>query len=277
MIDRLTLLLQELARAIRLDGPQIMAAQLVIGSILLYGLAANLAWYYRAFPTSRVSNGINRVAASPLVRFLYELFRLAYYLVLPFAALLFGLISLRTLGLAYLDWADGIRWAIVLALATWSLLMFVWVPSLRATAGQARTSSELTWSRRLIEVIYMQAHWALYRAVCISVLTGTLSDELAVYWGTCLGLVLVAIEAWSDPRVRRHIATLGEGEFTLWSASQAIINAVGFVLTHNLWLLALLHFILEFSVPHLRPAPRPAPAHAPRPAPPQGAKQDTGA
>jgi hypothetical protein len=66
------------------------------------------------------------------------------------------------MGLGFLDWATGLRWAIVLALATWSLLMFVWVPYLRATAKipVKLEVGGLTWSRRVVEVIYMQAHWA---------------------------------------------------------------------------------------------------------------------
>ncbi len=274
--DRLTLLLQELTRVTGLSGPQVMAGLLVLGSMLLYCIAANLAWYYGAHPAGRLSRSIRPLVDSPFVRLLYEIVRLGYYVVLPFFALIAGLVDLRTMGFAYLDWADGIRWAIVLGLASWSLLMFVWVPYLRATAGLAKKQAwGLTPGRRVIEVVYMQAHWALYRAACIMILSSFFTQELAVYWGTCAGIALVALEAWSDPRLRRQVAILGEGEFTLWSASQAIINSVGFVLTHNTWLLSLLHLILEFTVPHLRPAPRPAPVRASRPEAAPTNRQDT--
>jgi hypothetical protein len=63
---------------------------------------------------------------------------------------------------------------------------------------------------------------------------------------------LIFIEAWADPRVRRQVGRVGEGEVALWNAGQAIINAVGFVLTRNAWLLLLVGLILEFTVPHLR-------------------------
>jgi predicted cobalt transporter CbtA len=104
-------------------------------------------------------------------------------------------------------------------------------------------------------VIYMQAHWALYRAACILIFTTFMKDDAAVYWGTAAGLALTFVEAYADPRVRRHLAEAGAAELPLWSAAQAIINAVGFVLTRNVWLLILLHLALEFAVPHLRAAP----------------------
>src|SRR5207249_1416140 len=115
-------------------------------------------------------------------------------------------------------------------------------------------SEALNWSRRVVHVVYAQSHWAFYRAACILVLSDMLKDELAIYWGTAAGLGLTFLEAWADPRVRRHLTQVGEGELALWSAAQAIINTIGFVLTRNVWLLALIHFALEFSVPHLRVA-----------------------
>jgi len=113
--------------------------------------------------------------------------------------------------------------------------------------------------RRIVEIIYMQAHWAFYRAACILLLANRMSDDVAVYWGTNAGLVLTFVEAWADPRVRRYIAQLGEGDIPLWSAAQAILNAVGFILTRNVWILALLHLVMEFTVPHLRAVPPPTP------------------
>jgi hypothetical protein len=220
-------------------------------------LGANLAWRYQFATEGKIAQQLRRAARSPLARALYEILRLFYYLGLPYAALLLGWLDVRALGLGFLDWSNGLRWMIVLSLATWSMLMFVWVPYLRATAGLpvAATTAAASWSRRIVEVAYMQGHWAFYRAVCILLLRNFLQDDLTVYWGAAAGIALTFLEAWADPRVRRHVARVGEGELALWSAGQAIINAVGFVLTRNVWVLALIHFALEFSVPHLRAAP----------------------
>ncbi|MGB8648821.1 MAG: hypothetical protein WCF84_26525 [Anaerolineae bacterium] len=265
-LDLLQQLVDELLRAWSRGDPRLLVALLLLGSFLLYAIAANLAWYYRGLPAGQLAERVNRLVSSRPTRIGYELVRLVYYVVTPFAALMLGWVNLRALGLAYLDWADGLRWEIVLTLATWSLLMFVWVPYLKTTSDvPPKLSSEVTsWARRIVEIVYMQAHWAFYRAACILILTNLLQDDIAIYWGACIGIGLVAVEAWSDPRVRRHVANIGESEVTLWSASQAIINTVGFVFTRNIWLMALLHLMLEFSVPHLRTAPRPAIA---RPAP----------
>ncbi len=263
-------LLGELVRAWERGDPRLMAAVLAFGSAVLYAMACNLAVSYRILFPVRISNEIQRIAVMPAGRVVYHLLLLAYYLGIPFLALLFGWLDLRALGLTLLDWADGVRWAIVLALACWSLLMFVWVPYLRATPGVRGVGrGELQhWARRIVQVVYMQAHWAYYRATAILILLSIADDDRALYWGACTGLVLVAAEAWSDPRVRRGVARVGRGEQALWNAGQVVINTVGFVLTRNAWILILLHLALEFTVPHLRPAAPPAavPAPAARPA-----------
>ena len=243
-----------------------MSACLVVGAMLLYVVGANIAWYFAARPGGALAGYIHRRADPNVARALYEVWRLVFYVGLPYLALYLGWVDLRAMGLGFLDWAKGLRWAIVLALAAWSLLMFVWVPYLRATSKMPMKMNleGLSWSRRVVEVIYMQAHWAFYRAACILVLTTFVRDDLAVYWGTSAGIALTFLEAWADPRVRRQIAQLGEGESALWGASQAIINMVGFVLTRNVWLLAMVHLALEFGVPHLRLVPQPA---LPRPQP----------
>lgn len=245
--------------AILRGDPRAMSAGFLLASVLLYVLGANAAWHYRFAPGGEFSQYLRRFAHSNWARALYEVWRLVYYVGLPYVALYLGWVDLRAMGLGFLDWAKGLRWAIVLALATWSLLMFVWVPYLRATSKiPVRLNLEWqTWSRRVVEVVFMQAHWAFYRAACILLLATSFPDASAVYWGTCAGIVLIVLEAWADPRVRRHIAQLGEGEAALWSAGQAVINGVGFILTRNVWLLALVQIGLEFGVPHLRTAPPP--------------------
>lgn len=249
-----------LVLAVARGDPRVASSSLLVGSLLLYILGANLAWRYSAKPGGRVTDFIDRFSGSNTSRGLYELWRFAYYVGLPYLALYFGWVDLRAMGLGFLDWAKGLRWAIVIALATWSLLMFVWVPYLRATRRipVMLNPPGLNWGRRVVEVIYAQAHWAFYRAACILLLTTSLQDDLAVYWGASAGIALTFVEAWADPRVRRHIAQFGKSEPALWSAGQAIINTVGFVLTGNVWLLASIHLTLEFTVPHLRQVSRPA-------------------
>ncbi len=254
----------DLLGALARGEPRALAALLVVVSLLLHVAGSNLAWHYRAWPGSTLSGRIRQLAQSGYAVWAFELLRLAYYVGLPYAALYLGWVDVRAMGLGYLDWADGLRWTIVLTLAAWSLLMFVWVPYLRATRDVRPQIAPETigWARRAIEVVYMQAHWAFYRAASILILSTLWQDDLAFYRGTLAGIGLVLVETWADPRVRRLVAHVGRGEMALWSAGQLIVNTVGFVLTRNVWLLALIHLVLEFSVPHLRPIAQPAPPRA---------------
>ena len=241
------------------NEPSLYAATLTLVSFVIFVIASNLAWRVRISRDSQYSQRILKAGQNQLVRVSYELARLIYYLGFPFLALSLGWIDVRAFGLSNLDWADGIRWAIVITLAAWSLLMFIWVPYLRATADVPAPADarKLTPPRRIVEVIYMQAHWAFYRVAGIMLFMSAMTDERAFYWGTSIGLGLIFVEAWADPRVRRKLLTVGEADRTLWNVGKAIVNAVGFVVTRNIWLLLLIDLAIEFTVPHMRALPPP--------------------
>lgn len=229
------------------------AAGLGLASLLACVVASHLDWLAQSHSHAPIARKLMGLAFKRWARFALELVRLAYYLGLPFLALLSGWIDLRGMGLALFDWADGARWTIVIYLAAWLLLMAIWLPYLRATGEVVAppSQSRLTWARRLLEILYMQAHWALYRAVAITFLTTLVPDPL--YWGATLGLGLIFVEALADPRVRHRITRVGEADWPIWCGCQAFINTFAFVATRNLYLLFLLQVLLEFTVPHLRP------------------------
>jgi len=242
------------------------AMALALGSFVLYVAAANLAWQIANAPTSAAAQHLRSLAARRGALALYQSARLAYYIGIPFVALYFGWIDLRAFGLGVqdLDWADGTRWAIVILLAAWLLLMLIWFPYLRATlAVPATPETQHTFARRLVELIYMQAHWAFYRAAVIVLLTGMLPNPL--YWGAAVGLGLILLEAFLNPRVRARLGRVGEADALVWGMGQAFINALAFLVTRNLMLLALIHFLLELTVPHLRPMREPQRAAVPPP------------
>lgn len=244
------------------NEPSLFAAALVLASLAIFIIASNLAWRAQNFPDSALSQRISKVGQNQPVRMSYELARIVYYLGFPFLALFLGWVDVRALGLSNLDWADGIRWAIVITLAAWILLMFIWVPYLRATADAPAPERlrQFTPPRRIVEIIYMQAHWAFYRAAAIMIFVSAMTDERAFYWGTCIGLGLIFVEGWADPRVRQSLLTVGEADRTLWNTGKAIMNAVGFVVTRNIWLLVLMDLAIEFTVPHMRSLPPPSKA-----------------
>lgn len=242
------------------------AVALALVSFALYVLAANFAWGIANAPASATAKLLRTLAAPRGMLALYESLRLGFYIGIPFTALYFGWIDLRAVGLGWqdLDWADGTRWAIVILLAAWLVLMLIWLPYLRATLDVlASPETQHPLPRRLVELIYMQAHWAFYRAAAVGILTGVLPD--ALYWGAAAGLGLTLLEAFLNPRVRARLGHIGEADALVWSMGQAFINALAFLVTRNLYLLALIQLVLEITVPHLRPMREPQRAAAPPP------------
>lgn len=229
------------------------AAIVALCSFLLYALVSNLA----SLPFFAARLGAVETTRSLVPRttlgIIFELLRFGFYLGLPFVALNLGWVKLPAMGFGLLDWAEGVRWAIVILLAAWLLLMVIWLPYLRATADVfAASNANLSFARRLVELIYMQAHWAFYRAAAIGLFTQVIPDSL--YWGSAFGFGLVALEALTNPRIRRQLARLGEADVVVWNFGQAILNTLAFIVTRNFYLLVLIQFLLELTVPHLRAA-----------------------
>lgn len=244
MIDTLSAILE--------SGRGLNAFFLALASFFIYAVVSNLA----ALPAISERLGVLEASRSLVPRttlgIVIELLRFGFYVGIPFVALFLGWVDVRVMGFGVLDWAEGVRWAIVVLLASWLILMVIWLPYLRATADvYASPNSARSFPRRMVELVYMQSHWAFYRGAAILLLTGILPD--AGYWGTAIGLGLVYLEAMTNPRTRRRLSRLGEADPVVWSAGQAVINALGFLVTLNFFLLVLIQFILEMTVPHLRP------------------------
>jgi len=232
------------------------AAALALVLAALYMLIAHVAWRMaHTEPTAE----LRVIMQQPRMRALYEGLRLGYYVGVPFWALYFGWVDLRSIGLGLLDWADGVRYAIVILLAAWLLLIIIWLPYLRATAKiYAPPASQLSFPRRIVEIIYMQAHWAFYRAAAIVFLNGVIADSY--YWGSILGLGLILLEAFANPQIRQQLLRVGEADRIVWNVGQAVLNTLAFLGTRNLLLLVLIQFALEITVPHLRATAPPLPA-----------------
>ncbi|HEY6042547.1 MAG TPA: hypothetical protein VIX58_10465 [Anaerolineae bacterium] len=249
--------MNDLLNSLMTANPRLMTAVLLVLSFGLHVLAVNLRERLPATDLNRYPPFLRAVAWLG-----YELVRLVFYVAPLYAALYFGWIDLRSVGLGPvgaegLNWGEGIRWFLVLGVGTWGFLMLIWMPYLRATGKLTEhfTPGELTRApRRAFEVILMQAHWAFYRGAFALLLDSVTS--LYVYWGAVVGLGLVLLEVWSDPRVRRQFMNVGQVEWGAWSAGLAVISAIAYLLTLNLWLVAVLHLLLEFSVPHLHVQPQ---------------------
>jgi len=222
-------------------------------SIALKILVAHLAWWlrpvFRGLP-GRITAAYRGWCLWPLAT---GLARLTYYLGIPYAALILGVLPASTMGLALprreTDW---LGW-LLLGFGALLILIPGWVHFLRATgqlsaplpgpfATQMQTlASPWGWGILVREVAYLQAHWGFYRGALIWFLGDT-------YWGSWLSLALVGLEAWANPATRSALNRPGQGQASLLTASLAVIATVAFILTHNLWLTAALHAIILLTL-----------------------------
>lgn len=222
-------------------------------SIALKVLVAHLAWWLR--PVSQGLPGQTTAAYQgwclwPLAA---GLVRLAYYLGIPYTALILGVLPASTMGLVVPGQEADWLWWLFLGFGALLILILGWVHFLRATdqlsaplpgpfADQMRTLvSPWGWGVLVREVVYLQAHWGFYRGALI----WFLSDA---YWGSWLSLALVGLEAWANPATRSALNRPGQGQASLLTASLAVITTVVFILTHNLWLTAALHVVIMLTL-----------------------------
>lgn len=218
----------------------------ITSSVALYALTVNLLDYGRRRSRSRLRRLVTRLDFWPHRFWLYQVLRFAYYVGFPFLALIKGAMSLRLLGLSDLDWIKGIGAAVPLGLGAFLLLAWGWSHYIRSLGRREVERPHLAeaqilsqpwgWPLILLETICLEAHWAFYRSGPLAV--------LGDYWGVFAGLGIVYLEWATNPTLRRNLGTERQGEI-LWSGSLALVIAILFLFTRNLWLCALIHLGLE--------------------------------
>ncbi len=209
-------------------------------SLLLYLLGSLVAW------------GLSTVRFWPLLRStLVGPLRFAYFVGLPYAALLSGVITLKSLGLVGVAQAEHLELGVAVGLGGGTLVVFWWwhlrraVRHLGAATGSISRSippaRRWDWAFGLIHAGYQQAHWAFYRALLILLL----GDP---YAGAFVGLALVCAEMLADPATRYGLATPPYAERFALTSSLAVISTVLFVLTGTSWLGAGVHLLTLVGV-----------------------------
>ncbi|MFQ5342382.1 MAG: hypothetical protein ACE5F6_12625 [Anaerolineae bacterium] len=206
------------------------------GSVLMYAVGTNAAWVFR------------RVTRWPAVRFvLVAVVRFVFYVGVPYAALLGGVITLKSLGLVEAPQRESLNQGGLVAIGAVALLGLIgWHYQRQVNALDSEAPPPLQaarsvlgrpwgWAFLLIEAGYQQIHWAFYRALPFLVLGD-------LYTGAFLGLALVFLEAYANPRVRRGLADPARAEVILLSAGFATLTTVLFVLTGTSWMGAGTHF-----------------------------------
>ena len=96
----------------------------------------------------------------------------------------------------------------------------------------------------LVDLIYLQIHWAFYRSV-LTLVTGDL------YAGTFVGLGVVYLEWILNPFWRQGWREQSVAATRWVQSAMALVIAVAFFLSRNLWICLLVHGVLEFAMRQL--------------------------
>jgi hypothetical protein len=217
------------------------------GSLLLAVLLVQVSWWL-----SRRWQGqarFDRFVDSALFPSLLQVGRLLYYIGLPFAALIWGrdavverLLGLQPLDGNWADWAGDASWAVALGLAAWAVLAVGWWAVRRAGGGPRPTGADASAWTFLREAAFHEVHWAFYRNAPVVALGMAWDVDLGTYWGTWAGLALAALEAALDPRWRANLRDAERAPATLVRAALAVLSAVFYLQTTNIWLAVLVHW-----------------------------------
>jgi hypothetical protein len=229
---------------------KVESALWVVFSIGLYALGADLAWHYRRPRPGRLGQWVETVKGWSYRGWLLEAGRFLYYIGIPYAALLRGVVLPRLMGLTHLDWVKGIGLGTALGGGTFLILALIWwwyaraVAALPLSAKQRRGASlgddSINGWVLLREVIYLETHWAFYRSAAILLL-----DDY--YLGTFVGFLLVTLEWLINPAWRADLSLPWQSANILMLWSTAFVTAIIFLFTRNLWLLVPMHWSIDIT------------------------------
>lgn len=171
----------------------------------------------------------------------YQVLRLVYAVGIPAIALLGrGALTTKGLGLQALpwnpppssnphhisDWVSDIGWALFIMSSAWVIIAI--------SEHQAKQNDNpcISYHRNLgialREAVYHQVHWAFYR------------EPFILLWnmniGTWAGLLPVTIEALANPKHWTHPQATTQHRNLLIRATLAVISALMYLKTQNLWL-----------------------------------------
>jgi hypothetical protein len=213
-------------------------------SVLAYGVGTNLLW----LGTHR------RLHHSTPVRFLAEVGRFVYFLGIPYLALggwprrpFEGLLSPANMGLVGLSagwtlirWLQAAGTAFGVGLVASLVLALAWNSAQRSVVGARRRFPPRPWWLLVVDVLYLQVHWAFYWGAFRVVL-----DD--VYAAVVLGLILIYLEWSLNPLWRRGWRLEPRAVAQWWRAAWALVTAMIFLLTRNLWVCLVVHWLVELT------------------------------
>lgn len=230
----------------------------VAGSALVSALATNGLWLLR-------SRGF---WGSSYWRWIGEMARFLFFLGIPYLALggwprrpFQGLVSLNDMGIVGLRppwpaarWLQATGTGLALGLIAFSLLLLGWAAANRRNSAYRLWFPPRPWWALLVDVLYLEVHWAFYRAA----LAVTVDD---LYVGTFAGLGVVYLEWALNPFWRQAWRDRSQVAAHWLRSALALVMAVVFLLTHSLWVCLGIHWLIELIFWHVgreRPIPQAA-------------------
>jgi hypothetical protein len=241
-------------------------------SLLAAVVATNAAWLILRVLRKRSSASANPATGvlSALAWLLVSLF----FLLPPPVAWRFGALSPRLMGLSGIGWVGSLRAGVPLMFLIIGLLIFGWLVYRRSLTGdRSRTRIERVGAtlRAPVDAALLQWHWAFYRALAIALLPiaagvlanseilhslGKLLLSAPFYWGSWLGLALIAVEWALNPFGRAELKRPGQREIALLRVVLAVATTALFTLTPNFWLLLSVHLAVETVIAGWLPLPK---------------------
>ncbi len=235
------------------------------GSILLSVVVGLWAWLTVRRPHSRLGWLGDSLTSNPFGRAASFLVRIAFYIGLPYAALMnhalspvvVGLLGTQTPDLPWWllgwnpdDWVRAALWTAVLGSIAAAVLLLGWRNVYRASLarqemGSAFPSGGLLPAPSILviarEGIFAEIHWAFYRAAPLAFIADP-------YWATLAGTVLVILEWVLDPAWHAGLANDSRREALLMQLTWLALSASIFVLARNIWPILVLHIALAWMV-----------------------------
>lgn len=188
--------------------------------------------------------------------FLNLAIRILYMIVVPYLALISGILNPRLMGLVVTDWNGDIRTVLPVVLVAslllgWTLWHYLatirpWhlIPEQTLPWWISRTVSTFGWGNALAETAMQEIHWAFYRSLPLVLVSNGI-------WANFIGLGIILLEGLAIPQVRQTLQTVGEGEEHILTASLAVVSTVCFYLTRNIWLCIGVHTLLLTGASYL--------------------------
>ena len=235
------------------------------GSILLSVVVGLWVWLAGRRPHSRLGRPGVRLTGNPFGRAVLFLVRIAFYIGLPYAALMnhalspvvVGLLGTQTPDLPWWllgwnpdDWVRAALWTAVLGSIAAAALLLGWRNVYRASLARQETDSAFPSGGLLPapsilviarEGIFAEIHWAFYRAAPLAFIADP-------YWATLAGAVLVILEWVLDPAWHAGLANGSRREALLMQLTWLALSASIFVLARNIWPILVLHIALAWMV-----------------------------